>query len=125
MRQLLIRSRRLKREVTVSEGEITIEILREDQPTLSLDEVTKRRGPDPLHKIIGFKVIDNGVGFNQKTLNPLRHWIVNIRRAQGCRGVGRLLWLKAFDKIYIESVYLDGEGRKEGRERLPLMIGMK
>ncbi len=101
--------------VTVSEGEITIEILREDQPTLSLDEVTKRRGPDPLHKIIGFKVIDNGVGFNPKNFKSFETLDSEHKAAQGCRGVGRLLWLKAFDKIYIESVYLDGEGRKRKR----------
>ncbi|MFD5983615.1 hypothetical protein [Streptomyces cyaneofuscatus] len=34
----------------------------------------------------------------------------------GCRGVGRLLWLKAFDRVTIRSAYEDEAGRLDGRQ---------
>src|SRR5712675_1308953 len=45
-------------------GIISVEILRKPkQEHLNFDDAKKKRGPDPLEDIIGFKVTDNGVGF--------------------------------------------------------------
>jgi hypothetical protein len=34
----------------------------------------------------------------------------------GCRGVGRLLWLKAFDRVSVRSAYEDENGNLRGRQ---------
>ena len=33
----------------------------------------------------------------------------DYKASQGCRGVGRLLWLKAFEKVNVVSVFVDGD----------------
>ena len=93
--------------IETSKGEITVEILRDAQPALSFKGKAGKRGPDPSARILGFKVIDNGVGFDEANFKSFETLDSEHKVAKGCRGVGRLLWLKAFQKVYIESVYVD------------------
>ena len=99
-------------EIPTDMGEITVEIIRDDPPSLPYDGKPKKRGPDATAKILGFRVVDNGVGFDSKNYVSFETLDSEHKAAQGCRGVGRLLWLKAFDKVYVDSVYLDGESKK-------------
>lgn len=96
-------------------GEITIEIIRAPQAALQLDEGKLRRGAPPLENIIGFKIIDNGVGFHDKNMASFETLDSDYKAQQGCRGVGRLLWLKAFDGISITSDYRDDTGSLKQR----------
>ena len=34
----------------------------------------------------------------------------------GCRGVGRLLWLKAFDRVFVQSAYMGEDGSLHARK---------
>ncbi len=88
-------------------GEITIEIIRSPQSSLHLDDKAKRGAP-PQEPIIGFKVIDNGVGFHDKNMESFETLDSEYKASQGCRGVGRLLWLKAFEGVNVSSTYKDG-----------------
>ena len=75
-------------------------------PPFSFDGKEGKRGPDPSAKIIGFKIIDNGIGFNDANLKSFETLDSDHKAVKGCRGVGRLLWLKAFQKVYVDSVYV-------------------
>lgn len=88
-------------------GEITIEIIRVPQTALQLDDGKSKRGAPSLENIIGFKIIDNGAGFHDKNMESFETLDSDYKALQGCRGVGRLLWLKAFESVNIISDYLD------------------
>jgi hypothetical protein len=60
--------------------------------------------PEP---ITGFVVSDNGEGFHDQNMKSFELLDSEYRADSGCRGVGRLLWLKAFDKVEVASRYLD------------------
>lgn len=81
------------------DGKITIEILRSSQKTTFQDVK-----PD----IIGFEIIDNGIGFNSENFTSFQTLDSEYKIALGCRGVGRLLWLKAFKRAVVRSVYNEG-----------------
>lgn len=55
--------------------------------------------------ISGFTIEDNGVGFDEDKYAAFLTLDTDYRRRQGGHGVGRLLWLKAFDSIQIESLF--------------------
>lgn len=78
------------------DGIITVKILRTSQVTAFADVK-----PD----IIGFEIIDNGVGFNTDNFTSFQTLDSEFKIDLGCRGVGRLLWLKAFNKVSVKSVY--------------------
>lgn len=88
------------------EGRITVQINRSPQSTLGLDHGSKRPGPDARGDIVGFTIIDNGVGFNDANMESFRTLDSEYKASRGGRGVGRLLWLKAFDRAELESVYI-------------------
>ncbi|CAM4062104.1 hypothetical protein BOBR111200_23610 [Bordetella bronchialis] len=52
---------------------------------------------------MGFKVRDNGCGFDDANLQSFQTLDSAFKAAEGCRGVGRLLWLKAFDSVRVVS----------------------
>lgn len=78
------------------DGSITIKILRTSQVTAY---------PDVKPDIIGFEITDNGVGFNSENFVSFQTLDSEYKIDLGCRGVGRLLWLKAFSKVNVKSVY--------------------
>lgn len=80
------------------DGCISIKILRSSQDTAYSDVK-----PD----IIGFEITDNGVGFNADNFTSFQTLDSEYKMDLGCRGVGRLLWLKAFNKISVKSTYED------------------
>jgi hypothetical protein len=86
-------------------GEIVVEIERTPQQALQLDGPS-RRGAPPQEAILGFRVRDNGCGFDDafETLDS------DFKASEGCRGVGRLLWLKAFDSVEVSSDFTSSEG---------------
>lgn len=90
-------------------GKIRIEVVRSSQTSLDLKD-----RKETVEKIIGFKITDNGVGFNDTNLKSFETLDTDHKVDKGCRGVGRLLWLKAFKQVKVRSVY-SGEDGLEGR----------
>ena len=86
-------------------GKIVVEILRDKQSSLNYSADNKP-GREPVEDIIGFKIIDNGIGFNDINLESFKTLDSEHKADKGCRGVGRLLWLKVFDRISVNSVYV-------------------
>lgn len=89
-------------------GRIAITILRKaKQESLYLDDA-KKRGPDAREDIVGFRIDDNGIGFNDENMESFRTLDSEHKVQKGCRGIGRLLWLKAFKQVRVESTYRAG-----------------
>lgn len=92
------------------EGKIEIKIKRTAQQPLQFDAPSKRGAP-PLEPITSFIVLDNGCGFNDENLSSFQTLDSDYKASEGCRGVGRLLWLKAFESVNVRSDFLL-EGRQ-------------
>lgn len=54
-----------------------------------------------------FIVTDNGKGFNTENYNSFLEAYSQLKVKKGCKGIGRFLWLKAFDGVFIDSTYLE------------------
>jgi hypothetical protein len=104
-------------QVTASEGSIQIEIRRDPpQRELELEGDGKKRGPEPLGEIRDFRVTDNGVGFTDGNLKSFMTLDTDHKAGLGGRGVGRLLWLKAFRAVRIQSTFVDADDKHLSRK---------
>jgi hypothetical protein len=95
------------------DGCITIDIQRSPQMSLSDLGGKPKRGVSPTEPIIGFTITDNGAGFNNKNMQSFETLDSDAKAHLGCRGVGRLIWLKAFNRISISSTFRDGDSVKK------------
>ena len=99
----------------VDAGKITVEIIRSSQVNFDFEGDHKKRGPDAQEDIVGFRVTDNGVGFNDVNMKSFETLDSEYKVSRGGRGIGRLLWLKAFRGVSIKSVYRN-DGKLRTRE---------
>lgn len=86
-------------------GTIHIRIVRDESPTLLEVEKSSR-------DIIAFEIEDDGVGFNDDNFNAFSTSDTTYKAARGCKGVGRFVWLVAFDEVEVESTFSDTEGMR-------------
>lgn len=91
-------------------GRITISIKRSPPPFAFGDSDAPAQGD-----IEGFTITDNGVGFNEANFSSFGTLDSEHKVKRGGRGVGRLLWLKAFHSVSVESVFLDDDGEFKQR----------
>lgn len=98
----------------VERGRLRVKIQRNPQEELDLGPAGP--GRVALKPIVGFSVEDNGVGFTPENMTSFETLDSDHKAAVGCRGVGRLLWLKAFDRVSIRSAYEDEDGVLHGRQ---------
>lgn len=54
-----------------------------------------------------FVVTDNGNGFNCENYTSFLEAYSQLKMQKGCKGIGRFLWLKAFDQVTIKSTYFE------------------
>ena len=97
----------------VGPGRIDVRVHRD--PQAELDFGWAGPGRAPTKPIVGFTVTDDGVGFTARNVLSFETLDSDFKSDLGCRGVGRLLWLKAFDRVSVRSGYEDDQG--ESRER--------
>ncbi len=68
------------------------------------------------HVINKIEIKDNGEGFTQKNFDSFETMDSDLKtRDFGCKGIGRFLWLKAFEKVSVNSVYLSDSKEKRIR----------
>ncbi|WP_433631577.1 ATP-binding protein [Chryseobacterium cucumeris] len=79
-------------------GKITIKVIRSGQASAFYDIKPE---------INGFEIIDNGIGFNEDNFKSFKTLDSDFKIDLGGRGIGRLLWLKAFESAKIKSVFQD------------------
>ncbi|KMO44990.1 hypothetical protein VQ03_00235 [Methylobacterium tarhaniae] len=60
-------------------------------------------------RVVGFDIEDNGIGFTDDNFRSFKTPDSRWKEQRGGKGVGRLAWLKVFDRISVDSTY---EGKK-------------
>ena len=104
-----------------NDGEIKVVIKRAAQRELDFKDGTRR---EPM--ILGFQVIDNGIGFTDENLASFKLMASKQKAARGGKGIGRFTWLKAFEEVVVSSVYIDSNGKKKRRKiEFTLQRGIK
>lgn len=96
----------------LTEGRIDIYVQRNRDLEFGYRAVAGKQARPPIE---GFRVVDNGIGFNEENMKSFMTLDSDHKADLGCRGVGRLMWLKAFEKISIESLYEDADGQLQSR----------
>ena len=86
----------LRKQDDSYQGKIIIKVIRSGQ--------TSAFG-DAKSEINGFEIIDNGIGFNEDNFKSFQTLDSDFKIDLGGRGIGRLLWLKAFKSVKITSVF--------------------
>lgn len=81
-------------------GEITIFAQRD----VGMHESYDKDKP-PLERINSFTITDNGLGFTNENYTSFNTAYSTLKIKKGCKGIGRFLWLKAFESVEIKSVF--------------------
>ena len=87
----------------LADGFIDIFILRQYPSALVVDD---ENNPEIQNPISGFEIHDNGIGFTKKIFQSFNEADTQFKSQRGGKGVGRFLWLKAFEKVEVESSFL-------------------
>lgn len=87
-------------QANIHDGNIYIKIERED----SLSFLEKETWETDIENII---IYDNGSGFTEENYKSFNTYASDFKKMLGCKGVGRMIWLKAFDSVKIESTYCE------------------
>lgn len=86
-----------ERFASPSQGQISIDLLER------VDLATG--GADAIVLFDGFRVTDNGAGFNEKNMTSFSEAYTLKKISVGGRGVGRFTYLKVFQDVHIRSVF--------------------
>ncbi|BEI26460.1 MULTISPECIES: ATP-binding protein [Gammaproteobacteria] len=89
-------------------GKVVLRINRATQESLDFDAKS-------LPPILGFTITDNGCGFDETNFKSFETLDSDHKIDKGCRGVGRLMWLKVFDLVEVESHFIDVDGQLKKR----------
>ena len=82
-----------------SVGTVEIRILRDASQDALID------GDTGLHPIHAFEITDTGVGFTARNWQAFQESDTTAKAAQGGKGIGRLLYLKAFETAEVVSTF--------------------
>lgn len=93
---------------SLNDGYINLEINREQNVLTELE--SELNSP-----ITGFTISDNGCGFNDQNMASFKMLDTDYKMDKGCRGLGRLIWLKVFDQADISSSFYDDKGKLKER----------
>jgi hypothetical protein len=66
-----------------------------------------------LPEVKGFVISDNGCGFNTKNFDSFNKSDTTNKIEIGGKGVGRFLWLKAFEHVSVDSIYIENNEKKK------------
>ena len=79
-------------------GRISIKLLRDTSPQIFEAE-------KPARDIASFEVIDNGIGFNDENFEAFQTSDTTYKAERGGKGIGRFMWLVAFDSVEVASTF--------------------
>jgi hypothetical protein len=94
-----------------TDGQIVVQIHREPSKTAPLSPEIRVS-----EDVNGFTITDNGIGFTDENFTSFCTADSMFKKSPGGKGVGRLSWLKVFDKAEIESTYRDSKGKMRRRQ---------
>ena len=89
-------------EANIDSGEIKVNVIRDN---------TLFKGDDWETDVCSFEIMDNGVGFNEKNFASFEEYASDHKLLLGCKGIGRVSWLRAFSEVSVESTYLAEDGQ--------------
>ncbi|WP_216593439.1 hypothetical protein [Paracoccus sanguinis] len=99
---------------------ITVRVIRSLQTSLQLEGKGSAR-----ERITGFEVTDDGIGFTEDNWKSFRTLDSLWKAQRGCRGIGRLMWLKAFKQVRVDSVFAEDSELKCRRFRFDVAHDVK
>ncbi|MBF0408762.1 MAG: ATP-binding protein [Candidatus Riflebacteria bacterium] len=102
-----------ERGIDNADGLITINILRNPQQALPFNDKDALVSTDNVPEIVSFEIVDNGSGFNNANFESFQTLDSEHKGNKGCRGIGRLLWLRAFSNVEINSSFQEGNEYKQ------------
>ena len=102
-------------QIPLIEGLIQVVIKRERSPLYDTSTDDAVSSHPTSGDIVSFHVTDNGVGFNEANFKSFETLDTDYKVEKGGRGIGRLLWLKAFDRIDVVSCFLNEDEALEQR----------
>lgn len=103
-------------------GIIEVEINR-DRSQLELPP-SSTPGPIPQPDILDIRITDNGEGFTESNMESFLTLDSRAKAGLGGKGVGRLVWLKFFDHVDIESIFKHNGKLRQRRLRFSLTDGV-
>ncbi len=66
-------------------------------------------GGEELNHFQEFVVRDNGAGFTDRNYRSFLEAYSTLKIKKGCKGIGRFLWLKAFEEVRVTSVFCENQ----------------
>ena len=87
-------------QANILDGNIFIKIEREN--SISFPE--KDNWETDIDNIV---IHDNGTGFTEDNFKSFNTYASDFKKMLGCKGVGRMIWLKAFTAVKVESTYCE------------------
>lgn len=96
--ELIVNAIQAISEAKQTDGVIKVDILRSRQQDLL----------DAAPAVDGFSVSDNGIGFTQKNRDAFDEIYTDNKALEGGKGFGRFTCLKYFERVSIESVFVEG-----------------
>ncbi len=80
---------------------------RKIQIQISRGELPEKLNFENNRTITGYKIVDNGVGFNTKNYESFKTPFSQINKDFGCKGIGRFTVLAAFEEFFVDSNYYE------------------
>ncbi len=101
-------AKRTNGKITISiERDTTQGVLFTNQTNTALLNEKEKAASWPIRNFI---ITDNGIGFTDENFRSFDTSDSLQKAARGGKGIGRLYWLKAFEKAEVTSVYRDDKG---------------
>lgn len=79
------------------------------QVQITRGELPKALDFEGVKTITGFKIIDNGIGFNSKNYQSFQTPFSQINKDFGCKGIGRFTVLAAYKDFAVESNFEEND----------------
>lgn len=80
-------------------GIIKISLFRSTQTNINEDPFSQ--------PITHFHIWDNGIGFTEANYDSFNFAHSTYKNTKGGKGIGRIIWLRAFEKVEIESIFFE------------------
>jgi hypothetical protein len=80
---------------------------------IALERKAQKEMPNPvgeaLQPVASIIITDNGEGFKEDNFKAFRELDTGIKEQLGSKGIGRLFWLKVFERAEVQSVFRNGD----------------
>ena len=103
--ETIINSIQSLEDTDTSDKTIFIEAIRDTDIQMKLD--SKGKSVEEQAHFNEFVVTDNGNGFDSINYQSFLEAYSRLKVKKGCKGIGRFLWLKAFDSVTIDSILFE------------------